>query len=186
MKRRIFVAIALPPKLKRGIAETIKQWRWLPIRWLAPENWHITLIPPMYLEDDEMRSLTALLERAKVGKPFTVRFSRVMLAPPGRTARMIWLDGETPPELGGLKAKLEDLLIGRPHFFPVKRESRPLALHVTLARFEPGELRELEEKTRALGEAKCSFTAREIAVMESRLKPTGAEYETLATIPLGS
>lgn len=184
VKRRIFLAINLPAEFKDGIAGLIKQWRWLPIRWMAPESWHITIIPPMYLEDDKVRALTALLQRAKLGKPLSVRFSQVSLAPPGRASRMIWLEGEAPPELGALKMKLEDLLIGRPHFFPVRRESRPVTLHVTLARFEPGDLRELQERTHVLGEAKMSFAAKEIAVMESHLKTTGAEYERLATILL--
>ena len=184
MKRRIFIAVELPLVLKDGIAGAIKQWHWLPIRWLPPEHWHITVIPPAYLEDGEVGALTALLQRAKLGKPFAVRFTRATLAPPGRAARMIWLEGETPPELARLKTKLEGLLIGRPHFFPVKRESRPFALHVTLARFEPGDLKELQERTHVLGGVEASFVAEEIVMMESHLKPTGAEYEKVARIRL--
>ena len=181
---RIFIAIDLPPQLKEGIAGLITQWRWLPIRWLPRENWHVTLVPPMYLEDEEVRSLVLLLEGAKLGKPFPIRFSEVSLAPPGLAARMIWLEGETPPELAATKKKLENLLIGKPHFFPVSREARPYKLHVTLARFEPGDLKELQERTRVLGNAKMSFTADEVVLMESHLKPTGAEYEKIATVAL--
>ena len=193
MKRRIFIGIDLPAELKAETANAITQWRFLPIRWTPPENWHVTLVPPCYLEDQELSALVKLLERRKIGEPFPVAFSRVLLAPPGAPARMIWLEGATPPELPKLKNRLEKLWASQPSLPAspkggpsLKPESRLPHLHVTLARFEPGHLRELEAKTRVLGEVNFSFTASEIAVMESRLKPSGAEYGTLATIPLSS
>lgn len=184
MKRRIFIAIALPAALKEKVSEIIQQWQWLPIRWLKPEHWHITLIPPVYLDASELELLIALLGESRFGKFFSVRFSRIALAPPGVPARMIWLEGETPPELGQLKKKFEKVWSSASGLPPLKPETRPIALHVTIARFEPGELEELGEKTRVLGEVDFSFAAKEIVVTESHLKPSGAEYETLATIPL--
>lgn len=194
MRRRIFIAIELPPDLKQQVSETIAQWRWLPIRWLAPENWHVTLIPPVYMEDGEVGYLTTLFGRGRFGKPFPVRFSRVVLAPPGVQARMIWLEGDAPPELAQLRKKLEKLWASGPVLPPLKPETRPavsrverpLTLHVTLARFEPGELKELESKTRTLGEVNFRFEANEIVVMESRLKPSGAEYERLVSVPFAA
>ncbi|MDP3727571.1 MAG: 2'-5' RNA ligase family protein [bacterium] len=206
MKHRIFIAIDLPPELKQRISETITQWRWLPIRWLAPASWHITLVPAVYLENSETETLLELVHHSlpvparparlpdgqaggrqagRFGKPFPVRFSRVVLAPPGIQARMIWLEGDTPPELVRLKKKIEAAWGQAPGGLPpLKRESRPLALHITLARFEPGELKELESKTHTLGEVDFRFEAQEVTVMESRLKPSGAEYERLAAVPL--
>lgn len=184
MKRRIFIALDLPPELKQQIAETIKQWHWLPIRWSKPEHWHITLIPPVYLEDRELGSLMAALKRQRLGGPFTVRFSQVILAPPGIPARMIWIEGATPAELPQLKKKLEKAWGDLGALPQPKAELRPLSLHVTLARFEPGELKELEAKTRVLGEVDFTFGVQEVAVMESHLKPSGAEYETVTCFPI--
>ncbi|MBI4132386.1 MAG: hypothetical protein HY474_02005 [Candidatus Sungbacteria bacterium] len=210
MKRRIFVVIDLPPELKRGIEDAIAQWRWLPIWWLAPTNWHITIVPPVYLENREVEVLSALAGRSRFGKPFLIRFSRVVLAPAGvqapleassdrmselpfrqkrngpltGQARMIWLEGDTPPELVRLKKKIEKVWGAEKELPPLKPESRPVHLHVTLARFEPGELKELESKTRTLGEVDFSFEANEVTVMESHLKPSGAEYKHLAAAPL--
>lgn len=186
MKRRIFVAIDLPSELKQRVSEAIAQWRWLPIRWLTPEHWHVTLITPVYLEDREVGVLSGLINRTRLGKPFVVRFSRVVLAPPGAPARMIWLEGETPSALAKLKKNLEAAWSSAAVLPPLKTETRPFTLHVTLARFEPGELKELEAKTHSLGEVGVSFVAKEVAVMESHLKPSGAEYETLAALPLGA
>lgn len=184
VKRRIFLAVDLPAELKARVAQAIQQWRWLPIRWLPPENWHITLIPPVYLEEGEVGSLVKLLGRHHPGGPFRIRFSRIALAPPGRPARMVWLEGDAPPALVQLKEKLERLWASAPGLPPLRSEERPAALHATLARFESGALRELEAKTRLLGKVGFSFEARELSVMVSHLKPSGAAYETLAVIPL--
>ena len=186
MKRRIFIALDLPTGLKENIAEAIKQWQWLPIRWLKPEHWHVTLIPPVYLEDAEREALVAHFKKIRWGQTFPLRFSRITLAPPGVLARMVWLEGETPRELGALKGKLERLWASRPELPQPKVESRPLRLHLTLARFEPGELKELEQKTRMLGEIDFKFEVKEVAIVESLLKPSGAEYDTLAVIPLAT
>lgn len=182
MKRRVFIAIDLPQEVKARLETAISQWHWLPIRWLKPEFWHITLIPPLYLEDEEIRSLQAVLEHTVLAKPFQLYFSRLMFAPPGIAARMIWLEGTTPKELSDLKKKLEDIMIARPYFFPIRREARPFKLHVTLARFQPGDLKDLQEKVRMLGEVDLKCSAQGIVLMESHLKSEGAEYELIASV----
>ena len=184
MKRRIFIAIDLPQELKTRVEEIIKQWHWLPIRWVKPENWHITLIPPIYLEERELELLKTLLQDRRFGRRLTLNFNRVVLAPPGVPARMIWLEGEIPPELAGLKKKLERRWAEEARLPSLKPEHRPLHLHVTLARFRPGELRELESKTRVLGDVELEFEVKEMAIMEAHLKPSGAEYAKLAAIAL--
>lgn len=185
MKRRVFIAIDLPIEQKHEVGEAIREFRWLPIRWLRPENWHVTLIPPAYLEEPEVKHLTQLLKREALGGSLTLRFSQLTLAPEGVQARMIWLEGVAPPELLRLKRKLEDLVSSDRELRGLfKRESRPLHLHVTLARFEPGALKQLESKTRILADVHFVCRVAAIQVMESHLKPSGAEYETLAVVPL--
>lgn len=184
MKRRVFVAIDLPSDLKAKIAEKIRQWRWLPIRWLKPEHWHITVIPPVALEDDEVAAFADALRASRLGGPFSVVFSNIVLAPSGGPARMVWLEGKTPEALPRLRTRIEEIWKANENLPPLRPEPRALALHVTLARFEPGDLKELEVKTKILGAAKLKFEAADIAVMESRPLPTGAEYATLATVAL--
>ncbi len=185
MKRRVFIAIDLPIELKHQVGEAIREFEWFPIRWLRPENWHITLVPPAYLEEPAVKHLTQLLKREALGASFTLRFSRITLAPEGVQARMIWFEGAAPQELLALKRKLEDTLWSDQELRGLfKRETRPLHLHVTLARFEPGALKQLEAKTRILAEVHFVCRVAAIQVMESHLKPTGAEYETLAVVPL--
>lgn len=185
MKRRIFFALDLPEDLKERIAEAITQWRWLPIKWLAPANWHVTLVPPASFDPPALELLVALLRRHRLGGAFEITFSRILLAPPGAPARMIWLGGVAPPELARLKRAIERAWAKEPSLPPFESEARrPFALHATLARFASGDLAALEAKTRVLGEVNFAFEAGEIVVMESHLTRAGAEYEQTAVIPL--
>ena len=96
MKRRVFIAIDLDSKLKNQIASLVRQWHWLPIRWIPPENWHLTLIPPAYFVDEEIGALLQFLAKRRWGKSFPIKFSHISFAPPGKAARMVWLEGDAP------------------------------------------------------------------------------------------
>ena len=60
-----------------------------------------------------------------------------------------------------------------------RRPKQKLTPHVTVARFQEGELRGLEEKTNTLQKIDISFPINEIAVLKS-LFASGTEYEILA------
>ncbi len=180
MKHRVCVAIDLPEELKTRISEMISQWRWLPIRWLPKEQWHVTLLPPRYLTDEELPHFLEHLKAKASFDTFSIRFSRVLLAPPGTSARMVWIEGEAPPEFMKLKNRLEPSLQTNGSSKVWEPSSK---LHVTIARFKAGELKELEAKTHVLGEVQFRFTVREVALFESHFAPEGSRYEILAAIP---
>ncbi len=186
MRKRIFIAVELPEELREKITEVVKRWQWLPIRWTPPSNWHVTVVPPFYADENELKQVIGVVKSA-VGdiRPFSLSFNAVILAPPGKEARMIWLSGRSSRGLRQLKEALEDKIFEAKIMPGFVKEGRAPIPHLTLARFEEGDLRELEEKTKMLEETPLSFEACELAIMESRLKITGAEYQTLATILLG-
>ncbi|MFY9462261.1 MAG: RNA 2',3'-cyclic phosphodiesterase [Candidatus Sungiibacteriota bacterium] len=185
-RKRIFISIGLPEEVAQSLAEALKKWQWLPIRWLGEENWHITVIPPFYADEKELTAVTeALAKTVKDLEPFKLVFDSIILAPPGRKARMIWFSGPFSRKLEELKKKIEEAFSRHEAVPSLKPEKRPIASHITLARFEEGNLRELEQKTRILEELKLSFLVGAIDITESHLKSSGAEYETLSTIPFG-
>ena len=187
MRKRIFIAVGLPDETRAKIAGAVKRWQWLPIRWLKPENWHITVIPPFYAEEGELeRVKEAAAEAAASLRPFSLSFRSIILAPPGKKARMVWLYGKASSGLQGLKEALEEKISEEKMIPGFTKEGRQVLSHVTLARFEEGALQQIEAKTSVLEELPMGFEVRELAVMESRLKATGAEYNTLARIPLGT
>lgn len=185
-KKRIFIAVNLPEDIRQKLVEVAEKWRWVPVRWLQSDNWHITIVPPFYVNEKELRLVKKTLERAvKTLRPFDINFDSIILAPPEKRARMIWLIGRQNMKLQDVKEKIEEAFLENKVTPSLKKEERNLLPHVTLARFEEGNLKELEQKTRTLEEAALSFTIAHLDIMESRLKSTGAEYEMLVEVPLG-
>ncbi len=98
---------------------------------------------------------------------------------------MIWLTGskETSKKLDEIKNHLEDKLIESRVKF--QRENRPYNAHLTLARFPSAPIKaDTISINQFLNQHKSvlSFQAQSLDLMEAHLKPTGAEYEILASL----
>jgi 2'-5' RNA ligase len=174
MKRRVFISIPLP----RVIRENIEVWQIrhpdFNVRWIKPENLHITVVPPWYVEEAELYHVENALQRAVKGfRPFSVHFQRIIWGPPGREARLIWAEGETTEEFQSLKNLIEDELLSDPETEFIVKENRPSKLHITIARFPPASIKKLSKLDETAG---WSFEVNEVALMESVLKMEGAEY----------
>ena len=196
MRHRVFVAINLDEKTIIEIAELIDECRKkLPrgienqIRFLPPENWHITLSFLGYQDEADIEKIKAVLEETAKGYPstssgnnlFEVRFERIIWGPLERTPRMIWLlgDGSTSKKLGEIKNRLEDIL--ETNDVPFDRETRPLNAHITLARFD---MRLPQPKPEIEKAVELRFEAKSLDLMESQLSRGGAQYTILQKFPL--
>lgn len=190
MRKRLFVAINLPQEIKDRIKEVVREIQPLfdssarlttsgEIRFLKPENWHITITFLGYQPDD---TIPAIIESMKQTIPILSRvivFDRVIFGPPGRKPKMIWLTGtkETSQNLSKIKLRLEDLLTKNRVSFD--KENRLFNTHLTLARFDAGSASP-EIKLPVI--ENISFAVESLDLMESHLKRTGAEYETLVKV----
>lgn len=169
MKHRIFVAVGIGEPLQKEIFSWAGQYQKLPVRWLSGKNLHITLVPPWYEEDVE--KVKSVLRRVHGTAHFEIVFTRVSFGPDPRRPRLIWAEGEVPPELAELKKNVEIAL----HIAP---EKRPFRLHLTLARFREEDfprfaVKKLDERV-GWRDAVRSFV-----LMESHLSQAGADYEVL-------
>lgn len=177
MKRRVFLGIPVPEEVKRLIAAWQSTHAEIPVRWIKPENLHITLVPPWYMMEDELYESAKMIERTVSDvTPFVIVFEKVLFGPSGQPPRLIWAEGDTLDEFKNLKISIEKTLLQNFKTGFLKQESRPAKLHLTLARFRPGSIpnfTELNEKV------DWKFEAVEIAFMESELKRGGAEYTIL-------
>lgn len=182
MKRRIFVAIPIPDDLRRKITDWQKAHAVLPIRWIKPENLHITVAPPWYATDDELYRTAQIIGSACGNiQQFSAHFIRVLFGPTGRTPRLIWAEGRTPQELERLKNAIQNALFDDEKTGFFKKENRPAMLHLTIARFRPHEVKNRPPLDEA---ADWQFDATELHLMESVLKRTGAEYTVLQKFQL--
>ncbi len=180
-KVRLFIAVLIPQDVRDSIAGLITDLQRVrnlsrDIRFVPPENWHFTLAFLGYQDESAIPAIKETILSCKSDQPYRVEFERLTYGPPGPRPRMIWLTtiGQTSEELGKVKKELEDELETKG--IKWQRELRPYRAHITLARFPEmpfGNLPPIEK------EIDWRYEAREIHLMKSTLKRTGAEYEAL-------
>jgi 2'-5' RNA ligase len=169
MPRRVFVAIMLPETLRPEV-QRLQSAIPFSCAHVPSANLHLTLIPPW--QEDDLVHVKEALARIASHQRFSLRFGRVMLGPQPERPRLIWIRGSPSKELGELKEHVESLL--------GIRHDRKFIPHITIARFpETSRPKAWEDLVR------WDVQVREIALVESRLLPTGSVYTVLATFPLG-
>jgi len=188
MRHRIFIAINLPEEIKRELGKFQSQWPELPVRWVKPENLHITLAFLGYLSDEELFNVCKIAkELASKRQPFSITLKKICYGPPKKPPRMVWVEGGKSKELFNLKSDLEKSLISSENikFTPEERSFSP---HITLGRIRQWEFRQIEpeERPRVDEDISLGFEVSSIEVMESNLKREGPEYTVLESAPLKS
>jgi len=189
-KRRIFIAINLPEKIKKKLMDYQSKWPNLPIRWIKPENLHLTLAFLGYLSDEELLEVLKITkEVASRNSSFLINLKKIIYGPPKKMPpRMVWAEGEKSEELGKLQKDLENSLLSSSFKGLPEPEARPYTPHITLGRIRAWEFRQIEpeERPKIAEEISLSFEVNSIEVMESVLKRGGAEYTILESCPLKS
>jgi len=184
---RSFVAIDISDEIRDGLDKIIAELK--PkvhdVRWVKVKGIHLTLKFLGNVAESMIPSLRAVLEEAaQTAKPFDVEIKGLGAFPNPRRARVVWVGvEESSGALGELAGRIEKGM--KPLGF--KPENRPFHPHLTIGRTRrdgrPGKgLADMIEKyqSRAVGK----FTASEITLFRSDLKPTGAVYSKLVTAPL--
>jgi len=184
MRHRLFIAINLPEKIKNRLSELQSKYPELPARWTKKQNLHITLIFLGYVHQDEIPGILKTTEQiAKKHNAFSLVLNKICYGPPQKTPRMVWAIGEKSKELGKLQSDLDNSLSN----LSFKKESRPCSPHITLARLNQWQFKqiELEEKPQIEQNINLDFEVNSIEIMQSHLKRTGAEYMLLQSMALG-
>ena len=180
---RLFVAIEIPHEVREALAAFLKELRAIApqAKWVRAENLHITLKFHGHTEPTKLPAIEDALASIREAQPVTLNFLGLGFFPNEKRARVFWVGMEAS---SNLKALAEGIDHGM-HKLGYPLEDRPFTPHLTLARFEPpGFPTKLgtaikENSSREFG----SLTAGEFHLIESRLKPTGAEYTTLQSFP---
>lgn len=164
---RLFLALWLPPDVTSTIEELPRKPR-PRVRWVPPEQWHVTL---RFLAEADPDDVTAALDQVELPRP-CVRLG------PGTDVlgdRSLVLPAAGADELAAVVRRATRDVGERP---PRRRFDG----HVTLAR--------LRRRARLDGlvgrRVDAAFTADEVALVESHLRPSGAVYRTLRTWVTGT
>jgi 2'-5' RNA ligase len=189
---RLFLGIELTPTLKVSAARVsdsaqtaiAKAAPRAPIRWVSPENLHITTWFLGEVNDEQATKLYAQLEEPLQTSRFTLRLDGLGTFPLSGRPRVIWIGishGAEP-----LVAIYEELAERLPRlgFEPERRAYSP---HLTLARVKEIRAADAAAVRRVL--TSLSFPAADgdvthLTLFRSRLSPKGSQYEALLRVPL--
>src|SRR6266581_2738679 len=180
---RLFIALEIPVAVRENLAALLKSLQAISpeTRWVRPENLHLTLKFIGEVCETKLAAIRSALATVRSDGPLTLRFRGLGFFPDEKHPRVFWAGIEASPNLKTLAADID----GVAEKFDIPRERRPFSPHLTLARFErPG----LPEKLRAAIQENAardfgSFRASQFHLIESKLKPSGAEYTTVESFP---
>ena len=192
MMLRAFIAIELPVEIQSVIADsTASLKKLLPkplIRWVAPQNVHLTL---KFLGDISPSNLEYLVEALKVEavshEAFPISVGGLGAFPNPLRARVVWIGLEAPPALAALQQGVEAVAakLGYP------AEERPFSPHLTIGRVgQNASASDLKRIHSALETIKLGILGRlrvqSVLIFKSDLQPGGPIYTHLYALPMKS
>jgi 2'-5' RNA ligase len=183
---RLFIAIEIPEDIRTGFASLLKEFRAIApqVKWVRAENLHVTLKFLGETEPAKLGPLQNVLAAVRSPEPVTLEFRGLGFFPNEKRPRVFWTGMQASANLKSLAADIDQAA----HRLGFPLEDRPFTPHLTLARFPlpgipPKLLQAVQEKsTQEFG----SLQAAEFHLIESKLKPTGAEYTTVQTFHFAS
>ena len=185
---RLFVALEIPSAVRDNLAAQIRGLRDLSSKvadkrphWVRPENLHVTLKFIGEVSPTKLDSIRSALSAIRSDAPVDLKFHGLGFFPNENYPRVLWAGLDATTNLTTLAGDIDGALESQ----GVARERRAFTPHLTLARIEPPGLHEKlraaiqDNRAREFG----SFQTREFHLIESKLKPSVAEYTTLASFP---
>ena len=179
---RLFIGLNLPKKQKMRIHRAARPLRDddLPVRWVEPENLHVTLKFLGEVREDRVPAIEAAMsDIGSSTRPFTADLGGFGAFPTVRRPRILWLGLEATPELRCLKQDLEWSLgdLG----FEV--ETRAFHPHVTLGRTKKnhgaGVFRGLDRRFADI-DFEDTLKVHTVDLVRSRLSKDGPRYSVVA------
>jgi RNA 2',3'-cyclic 3'-phosphodiesterase len=178
---RLFIAIEIPENIRHAYASLLKEFRAIApqLKWVRAENLHVTLKFLGETDSAKLGALQNVLSSVRSPDPVDLEFRGLGFFPNEKRPRVFWAGMEPSANLKTLAADIDQVT----HRLGFPLEERPFAPHLTLARFSlpgtPPKLLQAMKETS--GQSFGSLRAQEFHLIESKLKPTGAEYTTVQT-----
>jgi 2'-5' RNA ligase len=193
-RARLFVALDLPDRVRDGLVAWQREALTDPaLRPLAPEALHVTLCFLAYQPERDIERIAEVM-RSIGARPVEARFMEEPVAVPPNRPRLFAAGAESEAAIE-LQAELSNRLEAERFYRP---EKRPFWPHVTVARVKPEKRSASDRRGRRRGrpirvetapkvlpaELLEPFDAVRVALYRSNLRPTGAEYVSLAELDL--
>ena len=181
MKIRSFISLDLPLSLRHELSGHAKliagQDKRQKIRWLPPENYHLTLVFLGEIESAILSGLQfALEQKLEAAESVTLTISAITPFPFSRP-RIAAALVENTAELLRLQSDVANCV----RKCGITLERRRFVPHVTLGRLKPRAGKTVDFKVRNI---LLSGIADSVTLFQSELTPDGAIHSALAEIPL--
>ena len=179
MRHRLFVAVALDDAARRACADVAERLRakGFPGRFVAPENYHVTIAFLGGVEADRIDDVIGALRRtAPALHPFALPLDAVGAFPNSKRPRVAWTGPASPVHsFGTLSGVVRAELAA--HSFTFDPHAEP---HVTIARSDG-----LAPLPAVAPPRDAVAVVDALTLFESHTLPTGARYEARVRVPLG-
>jgi RNA 2',3'-cyclic 3'-phosphodiesterase len=174
--KRVFIAMPAGLVLTEFAAGFRRAHAELNVRWIRPENLHVTMVPPWEVQEPDpvCRALEGI---AAAHAPVSVHFDTVSFGPDARRPKLVWATGTAPAALTELSAGL------RSSFGSGAEARRKFLFHLTLARLHRQSISSSGDLM-LRGAVVWHGLLDTLCLYESILKPSGAEYRVLCRCPL--
>jgi 2'-5' RNA ligase len=184
---RTFIAVELAPGVKERMTKLQESLgRSAEVKWVSPENMHLTLLFLGEVEELDVVSICRVVQdRARRHAPFAFETEGLGAFPNTRRPKILWAGiTEGIEELRALHADLEEGLLELGCY---RREDRAYTPHLTLGRLKRDEGNEpwgpiITKQTTWQG---GSSPVDEVVVMSSEQRRDGPHYSVMGRAPLG-
>jgi RNA 2',3'-cyclic 3'-phosphodiesterase len=182
---RTFICIELPQTVQALLAKFQDSLKRLgaDVSWVEPSNIHLTLKFLGDVPEPMLATLSSIVEKAAFSTvPFELQVNGAGFFPNLRAPRVLWVAIQpVPQQLQDLQEWIDVELFK----LGIAREDRKFSPHLTIGRVKsPRNLQALVSAMHKLDISSEIVTAREVTVMKSDLRPTGALYTPIKVFPL--
>ena len=188
---RAFIAIEIPPQIQQAIQQAISNLRRelnTSVRWVSPENIHLTLKFLGNISPAQVDALTSMLQAQADSVPaFDVQVGGLGSFPDGKRVSVLWVGLHAPAELAALSRGIESACARLGY----ESEKRGFSPHLTIGRVKQGVSSADAQKIRRAFEAATIDSLGVVRVdsahlFKSDLKRDGAVYTKLFSAPLSN
>jgi 2'-5' RNA ligase len=182
---RTFIAVNLPDEIKKNVAEATASLKKIDsgIKWVEPENLHLTLKFLGWVEDKRLPEVVEIAGKV-IASSFKLKLAGVGSFPEGKSPRVLWVDIiEGAAELKPLADRLEKDYSSA----GFRAEEREFSPHLTIGRVK--EKRGIDKVIEEMGKLKEAVFGEcvidRMDIMKSTLTRKGPVYEVYKSIELG-